>query len=51
MAEDWAICRRVAQGVRSSAYEPGPLSPDREQNVQGFLRWYLGVMRVAGERL
>ena len=42
MAEDWAICRRVAQGVRSSAYEPGPLSPDREQNVSGFLRWYLG---------
>ena len=39
------------QGVRSSAYEPGPLSPDREQNVQGFLHWYLGVMRVAGERL
>jgi Rieske 2Fe-2S family protein len=46
MEEDWAICRRVAAGLRSSAYEPGPLSPDREHNVQGFLRWYLRTMRI-----
>jgi Rieske 2Fe-2S family protein len=46
MEEDWAICRRVAAGLRSSAYEPGPLSPDREHNVQGFLRWYLHTMRI-----
>ncbi len=47
MAEDWAICRRVAAGLRSSAYQPGPLSPDREQNVRGFLRWYVEAMRAA----
>jgi glycine betaine monooxygenase A len=46
MAEDWAICRRVALGLRSSAHEPGPLSPDREQNVAGFLCWYLRTMRA-----
>ncbi len=46
MAEDWAICRRVAAGLRSSAYEPGPLSPDREQNVRSFLCWYLRTMRA-----
>ena len=46
MDEDWAICRRVAAGLRSSAYEPGPLSPDREQNVRGFLRWYLRTMQA-----
>jgi Rieske 2Fe-2S family protein len=49
MEEDWAICRRVAAGLRSSAYEPGPLSPEREQNVRGFLRWYLRTMRTTPE--
>ena len=47
MAEDWAICRRVTAGLRSSAYQPGPLSPEREQNVQSFLRWYVRTMRAA----
>jgi Rieske 2Fe-2S family protein len=46
MAEDWAICRRVAAGLRASAYEPGPLSPEREHNVRGFLRWYLETMQA-----
>ncbi len=46
MDEDWAICRRVAAGLRSSAYEPGPLSPDRERNVRGFLQWYLRTMQA-----
>jgi glycine betaine monooxygenase A len=49
MAEDWTICRRVAAGIRSTAYQPGPLSPDREQNVLGFLSWYLRTMRATGE--
>ena len=34
--QDWALCERNQNGVRSSAYEPGPYSPSREQNVIAF---------------
>jgi phenylpropionate dioxygenase-like ring-hydroxylating dioxygenase large terminal subunit len=34
--QDWALCERNQNGVRSSANEPGPYSPSREQNVIAF---------------
>jgi len=37
--QDWEICERVQRGVESSAYQPGPLSPGKEYNVDEFLRW------------
>jgi len=39
--QDWEICERVQRGVNSSAYQPGPLSPSKEYNVDDFLRWYI----------
>ena len=39
--QDWLICERQQRGVDSRAYGPGPLSREREYNVEAFLRWYL----------
>lgn len=39
--QDWELCARAARGVVSAAYRPGPLSRDREYNVDAFIRWYL----------
>ncbi|MBM3599233.1 MAG: aromatic ring-hydroxylating dioxygenase subunit alpha [Alphaproteobacteria bacterium] len=39
--QDWALCESVQAGVGSSRYRPGPLSRQRERNVQGFISWYL----------
>jgi Rieske 2Fe-2S family protein len=39
--QDWELCERVQRGVGSSAYQPGPLSRDREYNLEAFLCWYL----------
>ena len=39
--QDWDLCRRAQRGIESRAYRPGPLSPEKEQNVDAFLRWYL----------
>ncbi len=44
MSEDWEICRRQWRGITSPAYEPGPYSPIKEQNVMRFIDWYLGQM-------
>lgn len=41
MSEDWEICRRQWRGITSPAYEPGPYSPLKEQNVEGFIAWYM----------
>jgi len=38
--QDWEICARQQRGVDSLAYQPGPLSPTKEYNVDNFLRWY-----------
>lgn len=38
--QDWAICERQQRGVASSVFVPGPLSPDKEGNVDRFLSWY-----------
>jgi Rieske 2Fe-2S family protein len=39
--QDWQICERQQRGINSSAYQPGPLSPLQEANVDQFIRWYL----------
>jgi Rieske 2Fe-2S family protein len=39
--QDWEICERVQRGVGSRAYQPGPLSPSKEYNVDSFLQWYV----------
>lgn len=44
--QDWTICERQQKGVQSSAFVPGPLSPDKEYNVMAFHRWY--IRRMAG---
>ncbi len=45
--QDWEICERQQRGVNSSAYAPGPYSTFKEYNVDGFVRWYLGMLRSA----
>ncbi|HEY2010611.1 MAG TPA: aromatic ring-hydroxylating dioxygenase subunit alpha [Rhizomicrobium sp.] len=44
MREDWEICRRQWQGVKSPSFEPGPLSPAKEHNLAHFIRWYVGAL-------
>ncbi len=39
--EDWELCELNYAGLKSSAYQPGPLSPVTETSVEGFLEWYL----------
>lgn len=41
MREDWEICERQWTGLTSPSFEPGPLSPTKERNLDQFLRWYL----------
>jgi glycine betaine catabolism A len=49
--QDWQLCEGQQRGVRSSAYTPGPYSPQKEYNVASFVRWYLQMMtRNAAER-
>ena len=43
--QDWELCERVQQGVRSSGYRPGPLSRHKEYNVESFLVWYVQSLR------
>src|SRR5262249_23065988 len=45
--QDWAICARQQRGVTSPAYQPGPLSPSKEYNVDSFIRWYLHQLAEA----
>ncbi len=45
--QDWAICVNQQRGVSSHAYTPGPLSNDKEYNLDRFLRWYLKQMENA----
>lgn len=39
--QDWRLCERVARGVASPGYRPGPLSRRREYNLEAFFLWYL----------
>jgi glycine betaine catabolism A len=44
--QDWKICENQQRGVESSAYRPGPYSPDKEYNVDRFVQWYLKQLRT-----
>jgi glycine betaine catabolism A len=39
--QDWHLCTQNHAGVRSSRYQPGPLSPIAEPGVDQFHEWYL----------
>lgn len=39
--QDWTICEPQAKGVRSTAFDPGPLSTAREANVDRLPSWYV----------
>lgn len=39
--QDWELCETNYAGIRSRAYQPGPLSPVVEGSVQHFQEWYL----------
>ncbi|MBL9173667.1 MAG: aromatic ring-hydroxylating dioxygenase subunit alpha [Verrucomicrobiales bacterium] len=43
--QDWLICERQQKGINSSAYTPGPYSTFKEYNVEGFVQWYLDMIR------
>ncbi len=43
--QDWTLCAQAQKGVSSSRYLPGPLSTNKEYNVDAFLRWYLYQLR------
>ena len=43
--QDWTLCARAQKGVSSSRYLPGPLSTNKEYNVDAFFRWYLYQLR------
>jgi len=46
--QDWNICKWQQKGVDSIGYAPGPLSQQKEYNVDAFIRWYLLEMRSGG---
>jgi glycine betaine catabolism A len=39
--QDWELCELNFAGIKSLAYEPGPLSKLTENSVEQFVRWYL----------
>jgi Rieske 2Fe-2S family protein len=47
--QDWQLCELAQQGVRSSAYTPGPYSTYKEYNVENFVRWYLKRLSDDGD--
>lgn len=42
--QDWQLCERNQRGIRSSGYQPGPLSDRHETNVSAFHSWYVGAL-------
>ncbi len=38
--QDRHLCESAYAGIRSRAYQPGPLSPVVENSIESFLRWY-----------
>ncbi len=50
--QDWELCEAAQKGIDSRAYRPGPLSPYKEYNVDGFLTWYVQKLKktLRGER-
>ena len=47
--QDWQICVNQQKGVNSHAYTPGPLSINKEYNLDRFLRWYIQQIESAIE--
>jgi Rieske 2Fe-2S family protein len=43
--QDIALCESAQRGMRSSSFEPGPLSADREPDIFDFHRRYAGWLR------
>ncbi|MDZ7704601.1 MAG: aromatic ring-hydroxylating dioxygenase subunit alpha [Trueperaceae bacterium] len=43
--EDWELCENNHAGIRSRAYQPGPLSPLTENSVEAFYGWYETQLR------
>lgn len=43
--QDWRLCEVNHAGVRSSRYQPGPYSKEREYNVDQFVSWYLDLLK------
>jgi Rieske 2Fe-2S family protein len=39
--QDWQLCENNQAGIRSSRYQPGPLSTLTEHGVETFAQWYL----------
>jgi Rieske 2Fe-2S family protein len=48
-AQDRALVEQSHQGIRSSAYEPGPYSPYTEALVEKFCNWYIGRLTALSE--
>ncbi|CAN5206035.1 aromatic ring-hydroxylating dioxygenase subunit alpha [soil metagenome] len=46
--EDWELCENNQAGLRSRAYEPGPLSPLTEHSVEEFAEWYVDRLDPTG---
>lgn len=44
--QDWELCENNYAGIKSLAYEPGPLSEVTESSVESFLRWYLSRLET-----
>ncbi len=45
--QDWELCENNYAGIKSVAYEPGPLSEVTESSVESFLQWYLDRLGAA----
>lgn len=45
--QDWELCENNYAGIKSLAYEPGPLSAVTESSVESFLQWYLDQLGAA----
>lgn len=43
--EVWELCENNQAGIRSRAYEPGPLLTLTEHSVEQFAGWYLDELR------
>jgi len=49
--QDWELCHAQQQGVRSSAYQPGPYAEHWEKNVIQFVNWYVEQLRETADWL
>lgn len=50
MRQDRTLCERVHNGMKSSAYEPGPLNPHHQAPAIEFYRWYQNCLDQAAQQ-